>query len=74
MKKVLLIAGIAIIALGLLSICAGLMFWFVRTHTLDASNSFYDMQKKMMIIHMIIGAACTVVGTIGVIVSKTVIS
>lgn len=70
MKKVLMIAGIVIIVLGVLGILAGLLFWFVRNNTLDASSSFYDRQKRMMIIHLIIGAACTIIGTIGVIVSK----
>ena len=70
MKKTLLIVGIVIIVIGVLSLLAGLLFWFVRTNTLDGSGSFYDRQKRMMIIHLIIGAVVSIIGTVSVIVSK----
>lgn len=70
MKKTLLIVGIVIIVIGVLSLLAGLLFWFVRTNTLDGSSSFYDRQKRMMIIHLIIGAVVSIIGTVSVIVSK----
>lgn len=70
MKKTLLIVGIVIIVIGVLSLLAGLLFWFVRTNTLDGSSSFYDRQKRMMIIHLIIGAVVSIIGTVSVIISR----
>ncbi len=64
MKKALLIIGIIIIGVGVLTLLLGLLFMYVKAHTMDGSASLYAKQGKMMSTHLIVGAIQTVIGTV----------
>lgn len=62
MKKSLLFIGILIIIIGIIALLIGALCYYIKTNTLDGSMSFYEKQKKMMLIHLILGSVMVIGG------------
>lgn len=64
MKKTLLIAGILLIAAGVLCLLTGWLFWNAFRNTLDASPDFYHRRERLAWKHFGVGAAVTAAGVV----------
>ena len=70
MKKVLLIIGIIVIVVGILALLRGGLAGYIGRHTLDASNSFYDRNRRIMKIYLAMGMIISVLGVLCVVGSR----
>jgi len=62
MKKILLIAGIVLLAAGVLFLLLSGINWMVFKNTRDASNAFYEVKRKLAIDWLIAGGITSVIG------------
>lgn len=74
MKKTLLIVGIMLIIMGVFGLLLGLLFWYVRMHTLDGSAGLYAKQNRLMIVFLLTGAIVLAAGIMCLVLKGKVVS
>lgn len=61
-KIVLSVIGIVLLIAGFICLLSGILWGYVRSHTLDGSDSLYEKQKRMQKIHLILGIVMFTLG------------
>ena len=64
MKKVLLTAGIVLIAAGAAALFLAGIWFFASSHTLDGSAALYAAQRRYMMISLLAGAVLEAAGVL----------